>query len=407
VLITKALIEIPPKFANQPPVHLIRDRHILETEWHGVQGLADNVRYYGQWMRAEAEKRIGHFYPKVRLPKEQGDGEAMAIAWLWARTVRCPNPACGAQMPLVRSFWLSTKRGKKTWVNPVVDKQAKTVRFTVNTGDGVPPAGTVNRRGTRCIVCDIPVPFEYVRAEGKAGRLNTQLMAIVAEGHRGRIYLLPTREHEVIAAPAEPKDVPETNLPEQALGFRVQLYGMTMHRDLFTPRQFVALTTFSDLVSEVRMQVLTDAAAAGLPNDGRPLYKGGNGATAYADAVATYLAFAVDKTAEYSCTIVPWYTKEDRPKGLFARQAIPMVWDFAEINPLGSIGGTFLAATRIIADAFEGSPTSSIPGHVMQKDATGAQLISVTPVVCSDPPYYANVGYATSQIFSTSGYAAH
>ncbi len=238
VLITKALIEIPPKFANRPPVHPVGARSsapLLQREWRGAQGLAEDVRSYGQWMRDAAEKRIGHLYPKMRLPKEYGGGEATGIAWLWARTVKCPNPACGAQMPLVRSFWLSTKKGKKAWVEPVIDKQAKTVRFEVKTGEGMPQEGTVNRRGARCITCDTSVPFDHVRAEGKAGRMEAQLMAIVAERERGRVYLPPTKEHGAVAAQAMPKDVPETDLPEQALGFRVQLYGITRHRDLFTP----------------------------------------------------------------------------------------------------------------------------------------------------------------------------
>jgi putative DNA methylase len=202
VLITKALIEIPPKFAGRPPVHPFKDKRLVETEWHGARGLAEDVRYYGQWMRDEAEKRIGHLYPTVSLPKEHGGGEATVIAWLWARTVTCPNPACGARMPLVRSFWLSTKKGKQAWVEPVIDKQAKTVRFEVETGEGRPQEGTVNRRGARCLVCDTPVPFDHVRVEGKAGRMSAQLMAIVAEGERARIYLPPSKEHDDIAATA-------------------------------------------------------------------------------------------------------------------------------------------------------------------------------------------------------------
>ena len=135
VLITKALIEIPPKFANLPPVHPDARRGVGGTgAWKGAAGLAEDVRRYGAWMRDEAERRIGHLYPKVRLPKEHGGGEATVIAWLWARTVTCPNPACGARMPLVRSFALSTKKGKEAWVEPIVDRTAKTVRFEVRTG---------------------------------------------------------------------------------------------------------------------------------------------------------------------------------------------------------------------------------------------------------------------------------
>ncbi len=391
VLITKALIEIPPKFAGRPPTHPNQDKHLLEREWHGAQGLAEDVRYYGQWMRDEAEKRIGHLYPKVKLPKEYG-GEATVIAWLWARTVKCPNPACGAQMPLVRSFWLSTKQGKKAWVEPVVDKQAKTVRFEVKTGEGMSQEGTVNRRGARCIVCNTQVPFDHVRTEGKAGRMEEQLMAIVAERQHGRAYLSSTKEQETIAMQAEPEDVPETDLPEQALGFRVQLYGMTKHRDLFTPRQLMALTTFNDLVSEARGKVLADAHEIGVSDDSKPLKDGGASATAYADAVATYLAFACDKLAMYGCSLVPWYAKEDRPSMLFGRQTISMVWDFTEVNPFSDIGGSGARSVAIIADSI--APIfSKAPGFAAQMDAA-AMLLADRALISTDPPYYDNVPYA-------------
>ncbi|MBI4803402.1 MAG: DUF1156 domain-containing protein, partial [Elusimicrobia bacterium] len=285
VLITKALIEIPPKFANQPPIHPDQEEQLIAREWKGATGLAEDIRYYGQWMRDEAEKRIGHLYPKIKLPKENGGDEAAVIAWLWARTVKCPNPACGAQMPLVRSFWLSTKKDKQAWVELVIDKKHKTVRFEVGSGKGCPPEGTVNRRGAQCIVCKTPVPFDHVRAEGKAGRMSAQLMAIVAEGKGGRVYVAPTEEHASVALKAKPASVPDTDLPRQALGFRVQLYGMTKHADLFTRRQLVALTTFSDMVNEARERVLTDAKKAGMRDDQKGLNKGGAGVVAYADAV--------------------------------------------------------------------------------------------------------------------------
>lgn len=290
-------------------------------------------------------------------------------------------------MPLVRSFWLSTKKGKHAWVEPVVDRQAKAVHFEVKTGEGVPQEGTVNRRGARCIVCHTPVPLDHVRAEGKAGRLGVQLMAVVARGKQGRVYLPPQKDHENMAAHAEPGWGPETELAENPRHMTPPLYGMTKHRDLFTPRQLVALTTLSDLVSEARARVLADARTAGMPDDSKS-------AIAYADAIATYLAFAIDKAAEYNCTIVPWYTKEDRPSRIFARQAISMVWDFAELNPLGSIGGTFLASTKIAADALEGCPVEGIIGHVDQRDAATGLPPCAPAILYTDPPYYDNVPYA-------------
>ncbi len=268
VLINKALIEIPPRFAGKPPVNPeARKRTDYTKGWKGAEGLAEDVRYYGKWMRDTAERRIGHPYPKYKITEEllekrpdlkkqglkPGD-ELTVIAWLWARTVTCPNPACGARMPLVRSFWLSKKKGKEAYMEPVIDRseQPPRVRFEVRVGKGIKEEGTVNRRGARCIVCNTPVPFKHIREEGKAGRMDTQLMAVVAEGPGGRVYLPPVKEHEVIAFSAQPNDVPDTYLPEKALGFRVQLYGMRKHKDLFTNRQLVALTTFSDLVAEAR-----------------------------------------------------------------------------------------------------------------------------------------------------------
>jgi putative DNA methylase len=258
VLITKALIEIPPKFAGQPPVHPDEGKLKGTRSWTGAGGLAEDVRYYGKWMRDEAKRRIGHLYPKVKLPPEHGGGEATVIAWIWARTVKSPNPAWDGPMPLVRSFALSTKRGKETWVQPIVDRENKQIRFEIRTGSGY-PEGTVGRNGAVCLATGTPVPLSYIREEGKSGRIGTQLMAIVAEGTRGRIYLAPDDDHERVAhTAAPPDDVPDTDLPAQALSFRVQAYGMTKHRHLFTDRQLVALSTFSDLVGEARDEVIHD-----------------------------------------------------------------------------------------------------------------------------------------------------
>ena len=335
VLISKALVEIPPKFAGHPPVNPGTAKSLMGHEWHGAQGLADDICYYGKWMRDEAERRIGHLYPKVTLPKEYGNGVATVIAWLWVRTVTCPNPACGAQMPLTSKWWLSKKKGKEAWVEPDIDHSVTppVIRFAVKTGKGSPQDGTVNRQGAICIACSTPVPFDYVRNEGRAGRMGAQLMAIVAEGQRGRVYLQPDEEHITIAAQAKPSGVPETDLPEQALSFRVQLYGMTKHHDLFSPRQLVSLTTFSDLVQEAREKVLADTSVAGLPENNISLNNGGVGANAYADAVTTYLAIAVDRLADRNSTICSWDVTRDSTRNTFARQAIPMVWDYAEANP--------------------------------------------------------------------------
>jgi putative DNA methylase len=393
VLITKALIEIPPKFAGKPPVNPDSRKKLDHSKtWRGARGLAEDVRYYGEWMRGEAEKRIGHLYPKVKLPKEQGGGEATVIAWLWARTVKCPNPACGAQMPLVRSFWLSTKAGKKAWVEPQVDNKNKTVQFDAKTGNGAPPEGTVNRRGAKCIVCGTPVPLDHVRAEGKAGRMSASLMVVVAEAKGGRAYLPPIEDQVTIARSAKPAWQPQADLPHNPRDFKTPNYGMLTFADLFTPRQLVALTTFSDLVSEARERVIADSRKAGLPDDGKGINDGGAGATAYADAVATYLGFVLDRMAMSGNSIVRWNPVGEKAQHAFGRQALPMVWDFAEPNFLASATGSATAAISLAAGplAFLGDGQ----GSTKQLDATSAVNGAPHPLICTDPPYYDNVGYA-------------
>ena len=396
VLITKALIEIPPKFAGRPPVNPKgRGERLEKHEWHGAQGLAEDVRYYGQWMRDEAERRIGHLYPKVRLPKSKGGGEATVIAWLWARTVKCPNPACGAEMPLVRSFWLSKKKGKQAWVEPVIDKRAKTVNFEVRTGRGAPVDGTVGRKGARCIVCDTPVPFPHVRAEGKAGHMRVRLMAIVAQGAGGRTYGAPEDEHVAVAASAIPTWKPDFSLPHNPRDFKTPNYGMKKFSDLFTPRQLVALTTFWDLVGEARRKVLEDAIAAGLSEDDTPLDSGGTGATAYADAVATYLAMSVDRMTNTLCTIARWTASRDQTVTAFARQALPMTWDYPEVNPFAGAAGDIVVSVGSICEALEALPAKEgAPGHAVQLDATATSTGCGPVVISTDPPYYDNIGYA-------------
>lgn len=379
VLITKALIELPAKFAGQPPVHpRDGDGRLAVESWRGAQGLAEDVRYYGAWMRHEAERRIGHLYPQATL----SDGRtATVIAWIWARTVTCPNPACQATMPLARSFWLGKKRGKETWVRPVVE--GSRVRFEIGHGSSGPPVeGTVGRTGAICLVCNTPVPLAHIRAEGKAGHMDVQLMAVVADGDRQRIYLPPDPAHRKAADVARPEGAPETELPEQALGFRVQGYGMTRHAHLFTNRQLTALCTFSDLVSEARQRVLADG--------GQPLY---------ADAVATYLALAVDRVADRNSSISGWDSspKMEAIRNTFARQAIQMTWDFAEGQPFGGSSGNFTDAVGSVIAAMERTPSAPV-GTTKQRDAR-EPLDRARIAVSTDPPYYDNVGYAALSDF--------
>ncbi|MCZ8162060.1 MAG: DUF1156 domain-containing protein, partial [Microcystis sp. LE19-196.1B] len=427
VLITKALIEIPPKFKDKPPVNPDSRQKQKISSWEGAQGLAADVRYYGQWMRDEAFKRIGYLYPMVET-NHKGTKDTKVIAWLWARTVKCPNPACGCQMPLVRSFQLSTKKGKEAWVEPFVgdfnhrgtegDFNHKgtedtkgddfgvsgvppKIRFEVKTGKGTAPDGTVNRKGAVCIACNTPVLLDHIRREGKAGRMDSQLMAIVAEGKGGRVYLSPDEEQEYIAKKAQPEWKPDSNLPEQALGFRVQGYGMTKHADLFTPRQLVALTTFSDLVSEAREKIKADAVAAGIPDDDLPLNDGGIGATAYGDAVATYLAFGVDRLADFNSTICTWIPVVQATGHTFTRQAIPMTWDYPEINLFGDRLANYQACLDKIIKPIDITinqvicPKNSLRSEIVQHNAVNDYPGDKTPkLISSDPPYYDAVPYA-------------
>lgn len=394
VLITKALIEIPPKFAGQAPVNPDARRSIGGgSNWPGATGLAADVRHYGAWMQDEAQRRIGHLYPKAKLPPEQGGGEATVIAWIWARTVRCPNPACGAEMPLVSSFWLSTKTGKKAWIEPVVDHAGKSVQFEVRTGLGQPPAETVTRQGARCIVCESPVSFSFLRDEGKVGRMGQRLMAVVAEGQRRRTYLAPSEQLEHVAASAVSKWKPEGSISHWPGRTNVVEYGMTTFADLFTPRQLVALTTFSDLVGEARERARQDALATGSPDDGRPLHDCGTGATAYADAVASYLSMAISRWSDLSNSIASWNNSNENVRALFSRQAIPMVWDFVELSPFSSLGSPsdFFDAS---ADRLQALPIAVRRGSARQGSATNLPSGEGKSIVVTDPPYYDNIGYA-------------
>ena len=409
VLINKAMIEIPPKFAGQPPVNpeARNAKVLIERDWKGAQGLAEDVRYYGQWMRDEAEKRIGHLYPKVEVTAEMAKKrpdlkpyvgrKLTVIAWLWARTVKSPNPAFATvDVPLASTFLLSTKTGKEAYVEPVIEDGG--YRFTVKAGKPKDAEGAKNgtklSRGAnfQCLMSGTPIAGNYIKAEGRAGRMGARLMAIVAEGDRGRVYIAPTSEHEAAALKADPEWKPEQSLPDDPRNFWTVQYGLTTYGDLFTPRQLVALTTFSDLVQEARERVQRDALAAGLADDAKPLRDGGAGATAYADAVATYLTFAVSKAADRNSSLCVWESQMNRMRGTFGRQALPMTWDYVETNPFAGAGGDIYGTAHSLCEVLD-HLMSRIPGQALQQDAS-SQLLSKDRVISTDPPYYDNIGYA-------------
>ena len=394
VMINKALIEIPPKFANMPPVNP-RDRAGTAAggSWKGAAGLAADVRYYGEWMREKAWERIGHLYPKC-------NGETV-IAWLWARTVKCPNPACGAQMPLISSFELSRKKGRKAWVEPVIDRQVKTVRFTVKTGNGKPPDPPKVSRGAnfRCLVCGEIAPNQHLKDEGMDGGMSVQLMAIVTEGQNGRKYYSPSSDHETIACREKPEWIPSGELADDTRAIWCKLYGLTDFSDLFTPRQLVVLTTFSNLVAEVREQIRADAVEYNLPDDDVPLREGGLGAEAYAEAVSVYLATVVSKATVASNSLARWRPGENKTAPAFGRQAIAMVWDFAETNPFAGAGGDFLGIAEGAGRTLEKLPAIQT-GSVYQLDAANRLATEDAVILSTDPPYYDNIGYADLSDFS-------
>ncbi|AFZ48918.1 DUF1156 domain-containing protein [Dactylococcopsis salina] len=445
---------------------------LFPLSYKGAQGLAADVRFYGQWMRDEAFQRIGHLYPQVELPE---GGKATVIAWIWARSVRCPNPACGCQMPLVRSFQLSKKKGRTAWVEPVVEERREKredrregeeerrekredrregeeerrekredrregeeerrekredrregeeerkqdnvltsnssllspgdnaltsnssllsprIRFEVRTGEGEIPEGTVQRKGARCLACETPVGLDYVRSEGKAKRMSQQLMAVVAESKQGRVYLSPTVEHIKIANSAEPTWKPEADLPKNTRDFKTPNYGMRTFAELFTPRQLVALTTFSDLVTEVKEKVIEDAINAGLSDDDITLENGGTGVKAYAEAIGTYLAFGVSRLSNRSSTICIWNQIGEKIEQTFARQAIPMTWDFAEANIFSSSTGSWQGSLEWIPKVVECSDCEVNSIAVLQNCQESSY--SNQHLVSTDPPYYDNIGYS-------------
>ena len=391
VTINKAMIEIPPLFAGQAAVNPEAQSRRAMEDWSGNNGLAADVEYYGKWMRDEAYKRIGKLYPKVKVPADQGGGEATVIAWIWARTVKCPNPACGHKTPLVRSFDLSKKKGKEWHVE--LSCEGGEVRFVVAPGKSK-RVGTVNRRGATCLHCGAKIPFPYIREEGKAGRMGARLMAIVAEGQHGRIYVGPLQEHIDVANCEKPEDYPDAKLPDNPRDFKTPNYGLEYLSQLFTNRQLTALTTFSGLVREAQERATTDAIKVGRADDGVGLDAHGTGATAYGEAVGVYLAFAVDRLADFSNAVTRWAPTNEKSMNLFSKQAIPMTWDYPEVNVLGDSVGSFLTVLDYIVSCLPTLPRIvKEPGHAKQFDAQsddGMRCIMVS----TDPPYYDNIGYA-------------
>lgn len=424
VLINKALIEVPPRFSGSSPVNprTRLEKTLMVREWSGAHGLAEDVSYYGQWLRDEAQKRIGHLYPKVEITSEMAKSrhdlkpfvgqKLTVIAWLWARTVRSPNPAFrDVAVPLATTFMLSTKDGKEAYVEPVVNE--KGYRFTVKTGKpkniDAAKNGTKLSRGAnfRCVMSNTPIEGDYIKAEGTAGRIGVRMMALVAEGEHGRVYLPPDQEMERVALDAKPEWRPDVPFFQQALGFRVGSYGMTKWSDLFTNRQLISLTMLADLVAEVRQRVQQDARDASIAGANREKEGPRNEShiSEYADAVSFILALALGKVADLNNALCTWDTGPVGTRSstggsartacirhLFTRQSIPITWDFAEANPFSESTGSYFSTLAWTVPAVA-KLIGVTTGNAVSADAA-TQRLSLDRVISTDPPYYDNIGYA-------------
>ena len=411
VLINKAMIEIPPKFAGRLPVHPI-DKSQFSTinsqrDWPGASGLAEDVRYYGEWIRTEAEKRIGHLYPPVEITvemaRERPDlktlvGQKLTVlAWIWARTVKSPNPAFSQiEVPLASTFVLHSKAGREAYVHPIIN--GSSYRFIVRVGP--PPEAAENGtkaegRGAnfRCLISDSAIDGDYIKAEGQAGRMGVKLLGVVAESPIGRVYLSPDTIHEKVALSEVASWRPSGAIPPRLTGGTCVPYGFKEWGDLFTQRQLKTLTTLSDLVGEVRELARADAIERGL-SDEDGLEAGGTGASAYAETISVYLGMCVSKLTSYHCCLAIWRVPEGKSGRAFGRQSIPMVWDFPECNPFADAGGDWDGAVNDCGKVLL-SFTTKTAGKVEQRAAQEPRIGKFElPIICTDPPYYDNVAYA-------------
>lgn len=393
VMINKAMIEIPPRFFNGTPIN--PDALALQNGWNGSTGLANDVKYYGHWLKEKAFQIIGNLYPDVTVPHELGGGKARVSAWIWTRTVKCPNPTCQCNMPLASSFILSKKKGKEACIIPEYDKNNNKIKYRVVNGKAIIPESGKMARGAKfkCIICGETTTSDYIKQEGRAGRMESDLMAIIAEGNRRKIYISPDASQVNSSVIDRPKDYPKGEIGGDKRALWTPLYGLSDFSDLFTNRQLVALTTFGTLLNEVIHKVEEDAIEKGLPNDHIPLRDGGTGARAYAEAISVYLAFVIDKMTDYHSTGCSWNPPREGLRGTFGRQGIPMVWDYAECNPFCSSSGSFDNMIEWVVKCLEKISTNPINGFAQQKDAQSDCGIR-NVLISTDPPYYDNIGYA-------------
>jgi putative DNA methylase len=408
VMINKAMIEIPSKYCDINPIGPIPKGELKPENmggWTSASGLAEDVRRYGHWMQDEALKKIGHLYPKVKITPEMTftrkdleeyvGKELTVIAWLWARTVNSPNPAYShVEVPLISNFVLSSKKGKEAWIDPIIEGDKYRFEVKISNPPPISKKGTKTARGANfyCLVSKVPMESSYIKAEGLEGRMGSRLMAIVAQGKRGKVYLSPTNKMEKIAKEASPAWIPETEIPPDKRSMFTPLYGLTKFGDLYTHRQLVTLSTLTDLVQDVKIKAISDAKAAGMKDDGKGIDAGGTGATAYGEALSVYLSFVIDRCSDFNNSLTGWGQSNEKIMHLFSRQAIPMVWDFGEANIMEKVVGGFITNLEYQVKCLLKSQSIGA-GHVEQQDAAKSNL-SLDKIISTDPPYYDNIGYA-------------
>ena len=390
VMINKAMIEVPYRFRECKPVNP-ESRMLIaynDRKWNRATGLADDVLYYGKKLLKLTEKRIGHLFPDAKL--DTFTGKVTPIAWIWARTVKCNNPMCGRQIPLVKSFTLSKTKGKEVNAKPFYDESGH-LHFDIKYSTQK-TSPTIRNTGAICPSCGQPIPFSYIREEAKGRRLGQILLSTVVDTKKGRFYLAPDKEQIEAANISEPDDIPQTEMPDNALGFRVQAYGIKKHSQLFTNRQLLVLNTLIDELMIVALEVEQDALQAGMSNSHLSFETGGDGAKAYSDAVSLYLAMVIDRIADYNSALCAWQPGGNKAANTFNRPALSMSWDFAEANPFSEAYGSFINKLEWAVEAIQMLHTNSI-GYAEQADAqVDCGLRNI--IVSTDPPYYDNIGYA-------------
>lgn len=369
VLIQRSMIEVAPRFAGQAAVNP-ESANPLST-WERNQGLAADISAYGDLLRKRVEERVGSCYPSINA----ADGESLTpLVWIWARTVQSPDPSWRGQVPLVASWTLSKKSGRPTiWIEPKVDRSSQAITYEVRHG-GVPTVErTVNRGNGVCIATGSAMPYEYIRDESFAGRMGQQLMAVVAEGPSGRTYCSPdsSSENAPLVVP-EPAWKPTAKVGIHPRNISTPPFGLDEWWKHFTARQLLTLSVFCEELEGIRADVMRDATRSGMDSSDLPLRDGGTGALAYAEAIMTFLAFNIDKCAEHWSSVCSWHTSNEQIRNVFSRQAIPMTWDFAEVNPFSGRMGSWESQLRGLVGAVRDclSPPGSVAGEVVQMDAT-------------------------------------